>query len=115
REQSALERAGKQIDHLHPLRFLMTIFTDEKMKAAMGNIHGKSLVWSRFKKGLFQSLEEEDKNDNISLENIKDFATTVEVDHNQLIRPLKQKKWDEFIHFLITHVPRTGDPQRYNM
>jgi hypothetical protein len=114
-ERSALERAGDQIDHLHPLRFLMTIFSDEKMKAAMGNIHGRSFVWGRFKKGLFVSLDEESDKDNISLESIRDFAKTIGVDHNLLLRPLKQKKWDEFIHLLIKHVPRAGDPQRYDM
>jgi len=115
KERKALKSAGDKIDHLHPLRFVMGIFTDEEMKAAMHNIKGRTMVWDEFKKGLYTSLTDETKNNNMHVEFIEHFAKRVHVDSNLIIRPLQQQKWDEFINVLLKHVPRKGDPKRYDM
>lgn len=115
KERKALKSAGDKIDHLHPLRFVMGIFTDEEMKAAMHNIKGRTLVWDEFKKGLYTSLTEETKKNNMNVEYIEDFAKRVQVDSNLIIRPLQQQKWDEFMNILLKNVPRKGDPKRYDM
>lgn len=114
-ERKALKSAGDKLDHLHPLRFTMGIFTDEKMKAAMHNVVGSLFTWREFKKGLYTTLTVETKNGNMALEYMEDFAKRVKVDKNLIIRPLQQEKWDEFINVLIKHVPRAGDPKRYDM
>ncbi len=114
-ERSSLKHRGDKIDHLHPLRMLLCIFTDEEMKAAMGNLQGRSFVWSEFKKGLFDSLEGETKKGNMTPKYIEDFAKKVQIDSHLIIRTLEQERWDEFISLLIKHVPRAGNPKRYDM
>lgn len=114
-ERKALKSAGDKIDHLHPLRFVMGIFTDEEMKAAIHNIKGRTLIWNEFKKGLYPSLTEETKKNNMHVEYIEDFAKRVKVDSSLIIRPLQQQKWDEFMNVLLKNVPRKGDPKRYDM
>lgn len=115
KERNALKSAGDKIDHLHPLRFVMGIFTDDEMLAAVHNIKGRTLIWPEFKKGLYPSLTEETKNNNMNVEYIEDFAKRVQVDSNLIIRPLQQQKWDEFMNVLFKNVPRKGDPKRYDM
>jgi hypothetical protein len=114
-ERSALKRAGDKIDHIHPLRFLMCIFSDEEMKAAMSNLKGRDFVWGEFKKGLFNTLAIESENENMSRDFIEDFAKKIDVDSHLILRPLQNKKWEEFITILIKHVPRAGNPKRYDM
>lgn len=114
-KKSSLKKAGDKLDHLHPFRFLMTIFTDEDLKVSMANLKGREWVWGYFKDGLFTSLTEETKRNNVTLDQIQDFAKNVGIKHELIINSLKKKDWDEFISILIKNVPREGNPDRYDM
>lgn len=109
-----LEKAGDRIDHVHPLRFLMTIFTDEELKAGMKKIRGKRWVWNRFTAGLKQSLVTESSINNIKDEHVTDFASQIELTTDIIYPTILKQRWDEFIDLLITHVPRKGDFDRYD-
>jgi len=54
-----LVAAGDRIDHVHPLRFLEAVFTDEELKVGIRNIRGKGWVWNHFVGGLKDSLSTE--------------------------------------------------------
>ena len=114
-EKSKLKKEGEKIDHLHPFRFLLAIFTDEDLKVDMANIKGSKLVWSEFKKGLFTSLTEETKRNNVTSDQIKDFSDQLGIKDSLIIDSLKKKDWDDFISILIKNVPREGNPDRYDM
>lgn len=114
-DKSSLKHSGDKIDHLHPLRFLMCVFTDEELKAAMNNLKGRLFVWSEFKKGLYESLTEETKKDNMSLDYIEDFAKKIQIDSRMILRPIQNEHWDDLMQILIKNVPRAGDPKRYDM
>src|SRR5262249_3924590 len=96
-DKASLKRSGDKIDHLHPLRFLMFVFTDEELKAAVSNIKGRIFVWSEFKKGLYESLTEETRKDNMSIAYIVDFAKHIQIDSHMIIRPIKNERWDELM------------------
>lgn len=114
KSQSALERSGKQVDHVHPLQFLMCIFTDEKLKASMHNIRNRSWVWGKFFKGLRSGLEEETNRGNL-LPHIADFSRRVGIDP-KIIYPLAEgRHWKEFIDALVAGIPRSGNSSRYDM
>jgi hypothetical protein len=115
REKEALKKAGDKIDHVHPLRFLMTIFTNEELKAAICNIRESRWVWGEFKKGLFNSLKDESKNKNMNDEYIQHFATTVHINPALINPPINRSDWDGLISTLIKNVPREGNPNRYDM
>jgi hypothetical protein len=115
KEKGSLKKAGDQIDHLHPLQFLRVVFTDETLKACMANIRDNRWVWNEFKKGLFNSLKDESKNNNMTLEYIIDFSQAVEIDHQLILPPIQQSDWDKFITTLIKKVPREGNSDRYDM
>lgn len=112
--KSSLEAAGGRIDHIHPLRFLCYVFSDEELKVGIHNIKNKRWVWKDFIGGIKESLNHESNFQNMQEEYISNFSQIVEI-NMQLIHPTIQKRhWDEFIDTLITHVPRKGDPNRYD-
>lgn len=113
--KSSLKKAGDRIDHLHPLRFLMTIFTDEELKADISAIRSRGWIWDKFFDGLEGSLREESKKDNIRQEFITDFAHVVGINASLIEPAIQEKKWKEFVDILIDVIPRAGNPGRYNM
>lgn len=109
-----LEEAGDRIDHVHPLRFLMTVFTDEELKVGIRNIRKRGMVWGHFIGGLKTSLANESMIGNMRDEYIEDFARTVKIDPKLIMPSIKQQNWDEFVNLLIQHIPRAGDHGRYD-
>lgn len=113
--KSSLKKAGDRIEHLHPLRFLMTIFTDEELKSNIHAIKGRGWIWDKFFEGLEGSLKDESKKDNIKIEFIKDFANIVGINVDLILPTIQEKRWKEFVNILIDVIPRSGNPGRYDM
>jgi hypothetical protein len=112
--KSDLETAGTRIEHLHPLRFLMTIFTDEELKVGIRNIRGRGWIWNHFAGGLKESLATETHLNNMHPEMIAHFAGIVKIDQKIIYPAIVNQRWDEFIDLLITHIPRKGDHNRFD-
>ena len=114
--KSALETAGDRVGHVHPLKFLETIFTDEELKVGIRNIQNKGgWVWSDFLDGISNSLTKEASVDNLQEEYIKDFVKNIKIDQKLLKTVLKKQDWKKFVDILIYNVPREGNPDRYDM
>lgn len=113
--KSDLESAGNRIDHVHPLRFLMTIFSDEEMKVGVRNIRGKGWVWNHFIGGVKESLAAEAAIQNLKEADIRHFAHVVNINPNLILPAIAQQRWDDFVDALITHIPRVGETNRYDM
>ncbi|MBA3814915.1 MAG: hypothetical protein H0X29_00010 [Parachlamydiaceae bacterium] len=113
--KSSLKKAGDRIDHLHPLRFLMIIFTDEELKANISALRSRGWVWDKFYSGLEGSLKEESRKNNMNNEFIVDFANCVGINVTLIQGAIQEKRWKEFVNTLIDTVPRSGNPTRYDM
>lgn len=110
-QKSSLTKAGDRIDHVHPLRFLMCVFTDEELKAGVQAIRDrKGKVWKDFSGGLFKSLTKESSEDNMKDAYILDFAYTLGIDPSQIKPIIEQQDWKKLIKELIALLPRTNDP-----
>lgn len=114
-QQKSLEKAGDRIDHLHPLRFLMTVFTDEELKVGLQNIRSRSWVWDEFFEGLSDSLATEKRKCNLTIPQIDHFASVLGLDPNLLYPSLNANRWCEFIDLLIKLLPRKNNPSHYDM
>lgn len=112
--KAELEAAGDRIEHIHPLRFLMTVFTDEELKVGIRNIRGRGWVWNHFVGGIRECLTTETGIGNMKAEFIHHFAHTVQIDHQIIVPSVSNQRWDDFIDLLITHIPRLGDHDRYD-
>jgi hypothetical protein len=115
KEKSSLKKAGDQIDHIHPLKFLTIIFTDENLKVAIANLKESKWVWTESKKGLFSSLSDELASENMPLEYIQEFSETIGIDPALILPSIYHADWDDFFSVLIKNVPREGNPGRYDM
>jgi hypothetical protein len=113
--RSSIKKAGERIDHFHPFRFLMTIFTDEELKACVHAIRDRGgLPLNGFMDGITGSLKEESSKKNV-LQYTSDFARKVKIDEALILPSLQQEKWKEFVNILIDKIPREIDPNRYDM
>lgn len=111
-----IEEKGEKLQHLHPLRFVMTLFTDEKLKAGVHAIRDRGgMIWGRFLGGITGSLTDEAANHNLNETQIKDFARKVKIDVNLILPALQQECWEDFVDILIDKLPRENNPNRYNM
>lgn len=115
KQKSSLKKAGDRVDHVHPLRFLAYVFSDEQLKAGLHAIHDRSKVWKEFFGGLSESLEEESKKGNMKQEYLNEFAAQVGVNINSIMPAVNKQDWNQFISLLLQHLPRSGNPGRYDM
>lgn len=112
--KGTLEEKGDHIDHVHPLRFLHTVFTDEELKVGIRNIRAKGWIWGDFIAGLKESLSTEANLYNITDDQLYHLARSVEIDPNLILPVAAARRWDELIDTLITYVPRKGDYNRFD-
>jgi hypothetical protein len=113
---SSLKKAGDRIEHLHPLKFLQCIFTDDELIVCIRNIQNKGgWVWKDFLGGITGSLKKESSINNVKPEYVEDFAHQIGIDVNSIAPTIQEKNWEKLVKDLITSVPRKGDSNRYNM
>lgn len=99
-KQSHLKMIGAQINHVHPLKFISTIFSDPELKSLMPTIRDDSFKWSGLLDGLGPSLTREAIKGKLQLY-LNDFAEEVHL-APEAIRPyFESRDWDNFIRFLI--------------
>lgn len=115
KQKAALEDAGKKITHIHPFRFLETIFMNEELKAGIASIRNRiSWIKDEFFNKTIESLKGEASRNNL-FPFIKHFAKNLKIDEELITPALEKGKWKEFINLLIDNIPRENDPNRYNM
>lgn len=114
KEQSSLKKTGDKIHHVHPLRFLQVIFTEEEMKAGIYVVRNKSLVWGDYYNGMRKSLDEESDNNNL-LQFVPDFANNIGVNVHTIMPLIQNRQWTALVDTLISNIPRQGNPDRYGM
>ncbi len=112
---SALKSAGDRIDRIHPLRFLQVVFSDEELKVCIANIQGRSWVWSEFLSGITGSLDDEAAHGNLKNQHIKDFAKNIKIKPEMITPYVEAEQWEELVTTLISNVPRTKNPNKFDM
>jgi hypothetical protein len=115
KERDSIRKSGDKLLNLHPLRFLQTIFENEELKAAIASLYSRDWVWSEFKRGIVDTLHEENNKKNLRNEHVEDFAKIVKIPSNILYPYIQKADWDGLLYALIENVPRAGNPSRYDM
>lgn len=112
--ESSLVKAGDRINHIHPLKFLGYIFSDEELIICMHNLQGRRWVWKRFLSDTIEAIEEEVERENI-LSFAPEFADKINLDLDLILPSMKEGRWVKFIDILIDKVPRKGQSDRYKL
>lgn len=115
KESPALRKAGKRVEYVHPLLFLIHAFADEELKASMCAMHGRSWVWEEFFGGLRDSFECESHRDNLKPEFIIDFASKVGVSIDLITPSIHSRQWPQLLKILVDNIPRSKKSGRYDM
>lgn len=115
-EKSSLKKAGSRVDNVHPLRFIGCIFAEEELKVGMLQIKERGgWISKEFFNGMYDSFTTEANLQNLKNEDIIDFANNLKVDVDKVMKPIEARDWKGLINALIELLPRSGNPNRYDM
>lgn len=99
-EKKKLERIGKKINHIHPMKFLGTILVDPRLVHNMHEIKKSSFKWEGFMDGLIHRMREEASRDNIK-KYISGFSRSLGADVNRVTEYFDRGDYDGLVRFLL--------------
>lgn len=113
--QKHLEEMAAEIDHVHPIRFLLFCFQEEELKVCMRNVQrGYKWVWKALDKRVSASLRRSKNHDNLNDDQIYDMAALLNIPAEPLKSPIYKCQGGQLISTLIKLVPREGEHNRYD-
>lgn len=99
-EKKKLEKIGKRINHIHPMRFLGTILGDARLAHCLKEIRKSSFKWEGFMGGLVRRMNEELGQDNIK-KYIPGFSNYFQANPDQLTRYIDQRDFEGMVISLM--------------
>lgn len=101
-KQGELKRLGAEINHVHPLKFLETIFANPALKACMRDISNDYFKWNGFLDGLVPSLTNQ-ANQNKLAQHLNEFAKKTETNPKELAPYFQSQDWENLVRYLMNH------------
>ena len=98
RQRPALERLGREIEHVHPLKFLEYILLHNTLPTHLDTIRNTPWVWDEFLKGLSGKLERERAG---LPAYIPGFSRSMQIDPARFERYLSSGNWQDMVFFLL--------------
>lgn len=100
-----LEEKGRKINHVHPLRFLGTVFSDPYLKSCMKEIRSSYFKWNGFFEGssiqgFSNRMDQEYKRNNL-LPYIVGFSQAVNANPDQVRVYIQKRDWEGLVRYLI--------------
>lgn len=90
----------KEIDPVHPFKFLTTIFSDPNLKAGMKNAFGFFYLREGFMMGVKKGMNREGPRGNL-IPYAHEFAQEMNVKEDILVRLIQQKEWEKIVRLLM--------------
>lgn len=99
-QRKELESMGQQIHHIHPIRFLGTVFSNQRLVNAMHYIHQNKFKWEGFIEGFSERLKQE-----VILNNIHPYisglANHINVNAEDIRKFFDKRNYEGLVLFLI--------------
>ena len=99
-EKRTMEKKGKKVTHVHPMRFIGYIFSNPELKSCMRKIVKSSFKWDAFVDGFSKRMKEEFANNNLH-RHIPGFCQEVGADPAQVARFIERKDWEGLARSLL--------------
>lgn len=99
-KRKTMEKKGKKIRHVHPLRFLGHVFADPHLKHCMREISRSSFKWNGFIDGMRDRIEEEAARGGL-LPHVHAFAQHVHCDEERARRYIEKHDWEKLVRLLL--------------
>lgn len=101
-KKNELNGIGDKIYHVHPFKFLGTVFSNENLKACMREIYKDYFKWNGFMDGLGPSLTIQADQGKLG-QYLNDFAKETGVTSQELLGYIQSKDWESMVRYLMTH------------
>ncbi len=99
-KQSHLKQLGAQINHVHPLKFLSTVFTNSHLTTSMTEIFDDYFKRTGFMEGLGTTLTREAEKGKLELY-INDFAAEISVPLEVIQKHFHSRDWEGLVRSLM--------------
>lgn len=99
-KKKTLQKAGKNVEHVHPFRFLGTIISDPYLKSCMHEIKKSGFKWDGFLDGYSKKMKSEANAGNL-LPYVPSFARAMGVDQGRVTDYIHQRNWEGLLRYLI--------------
>ncbi|MDN3507222.1 MAG: hypothetical protein P0S96_08350 [Simkaniaceae bacterium] len=106
-EKKHLERLGQDINHVHPMRFIGTVFSSPRLKYCMHQIRRSGFKWDGFMDGFSERFAQEQKANNINAY-VPGLAEVLGVNEADMQKFINKKDFVGLINFLMVN----ARPQR---
>jgi hypothetical protein len=100
-EKGRLEKIGKNIHHIHPMRFLGTVFTDRHLSTCMREIRKSHFKWDGFMDGFAERMKGEAARGNL-IPYVAGFASEVHRDADMILSYINSLNFEGLVKFLIS-------------
>lgn len=98
--KSSLEKKGKKIDHVHPLRFMGVILSSARLKDCTRTIKKSSFKWDALIDGFSRKMREQMRNNNV-YPYVPGFAQTVGTTPERLMPYLQNGDYEGLVKSLL--------------
>jgi len=99
-EKRAMEKKGKKITHIHPMRFIAYLFANPELKSCMKKISKSSFKWDAFVDGFSKRMKEENGKDNL-IKHVPGFCKEVGADPATITRFIEKRDWEGLAKSLL--------------
>ncbi len=99
-KQGHLKALGAQINHVHPLKFLTSIFTNPRLKFCMFDLFDDYFKRNGFMDGLAPSLEKEAERGKL-INYLNDFSIEMNIPADDVRPYFLSRDWENFVRFLM--------------
>lgn len=99
-KRKSMEKKGRRIRQVHPLRFLGYVFSDPHLHQCMREISRSSFKWNGFIDGYKERIREENAQGNL-LRYVHEFAELVHRDENEITRIIHNHDWEGLVRYLL--------------
>ena len=100
--QKELRQIGREIDHVHPLKFITVIMSDPHLKSCIKQVHSDYFKWTNFLDGLGNGLTSQHSQNKISVY-LNDFAKGLGLAPESLQKYVEKQDWENMLIFLMNN------------
>lgn len=99
-EKQHLEKLGREINHVHPIRFLGVVFSDPRLVHCMFEIRRSGFKWDGFIDGFSKRFDQEYQANNINAY-IPGLANSLKVQANDLMAYVNYNDFEGLVLYLM--------------
>jgi len=95
-----MERLGKRVNHIHPMRFIGYILAEPRLKRYLKEVSTSSFKWDHFIDGFSKRMKEEAAQDNV-MRYIPGMAYALKFDQGRMTNFIHDKDYDGLVKAIL--------------